>query len=167
MRWLRPLTWTPVLLSLGCYRYVPADTGSLRAGTEVRTRLSAAEAERIGELLQTNGRLLEGRLVEAEGDQLLLQVPVAYTQVGSRPGALHQRVGIPRSEIVEVELKQLDRKKTGALIAASAIVAGAVLYSQLSAEGGGYGTEEPGGGGVNEVVVPGVRLFSIPLGRWR
>jgi hypothetical protein len=65
-------------------------------------------------------------------------------------------VSIPRSELVELETRRLDRFRTAAVAGGVAIVLGAVVLGALGDDPGYNGPPGPGGG--NDGRVPGVRL---------
>jgi hypothetical protein len=131
---LGALLWS----TLGCYTYEPVRLGEIPVGADVRARVSADEAERLREVFGREDRLVDGTVVEDGTDGLLLDAPVlSAVQRGGE--TLSQRLSLPASEILEVELRQLDQVRTGTLLGVA--VAGAVylLVSQLE---GGRGTEE-------------------------
>src|SRR5690606_25218383 len=113
----RRASWTVPLAALpACYSYAPSDSATLRPGTELRARLSAVEAERLASVLPGVDRLVEGRVLEANGEGFLLLVPVAQRQTGGSLQTLHQRLWLGRDQVIEVELKRVDRLRTGLLV---------------------------------------------------
>lgn len=145
----------------GCYTYDPARLGDVRAEMRVRARLSEAELARLGSVVPSDGRVIEGEVLERGGGELLLLVPVTTDVVGTRVATLHQRLRIPDSGIIEIEARRLDRLKTGLVLGAAAAVAGAIAVAALKR---GYRSDRTGNGGTPpEMVVP--AGFSIGLGR--
>lgn len=160
---------SPVLLIvlLGCYRYVPARMDEIALGAEVRARVSAEAAIRLSEVLDSEDRLLEGKLLERDDSTTLLLVPVATRQNPARIETLHQRLSIPRGEIVDLELKRLDRTRTSALIVLGAVAAGVVVSEQLF--GDSREDRRRDDGPPNESLIPrrGLSLYlPLPLPRW-
>lgn len=154
---LRSLLWCSVLIASGCYTYAPTALDDVPRGAEVRARVTAAEMARIREALPAQERSVEGVVLEGS-DPLLLRVPLPAF-AGARPsGALHQQLSIPRAEVVEVEVKRLDRARTGLLVASGALVVGAVVAWQFR-DGSGDSNLPPGGGGPAEAAFP----IRIPL----
>jgi hypothetical protein len=140
-----------VLLSMypllaACYTYARTEPAAIPAGTSVRARVSSAAAERLAALLgTTEARLITGTLIDNGPDTMIVEVPaVMRAEVGSSVRALHQRVSISRAELLEIETRQLDRFRTGAVAGAAAIIVGAVVIKAIR---GDPGTERPPGGG--------------------
>jgi len=155
----RTLAFALSLSAVGCYTFEPVALEELRPEMQVRARLTPAQAAEISDLLPDQDRLVEGTVLEGGMDQLLLLVPVATANRRGRLETLNQRLGIPHSGLVEVELKELDRWKTGVLGAAGAVVVGFVIYKSLS--GGSSGnTPGGGGGGPQDALIP----IRIPVG---
>jgi hypothetical protein len=142
-----PVPVLVLVLVSGCYAYAPIEPANVRPGTGVRARVSGAAADRIAPLLGTsNPRLLNGRLVDVQGDTMIVEVPtVLQASVGSSVETLHQRIAISRSELLELETRRLDRFRTAALAGAVAVVVGTVVITALDGEPGSRGP--PGGGG--------------------
>jgi hypothetical protein len=147
-----------VPLLIGCYTYTSIDPARIQPGTGVRARVSGTGAERIAPLLGTSdARLLNGRLLDTRADTVIVEVPtVMQTASGGSIERLHQRVSIPRADLLELETRRLDRFRTAALAGSVAIVVGAVVISVINGESGGGGG--PGGGGPPESRAPLFRL---------
>jgi hypothetical protein len=153
----RSLLATLPLLA-GCYAYAPVEAGRVQPGTNVRARVSGAGADRIAPLLGTsNARLLSGRLVDTRADTLIVEVPtVMQASLAGLAERLHQRVSIPRTDLLELETRRLDRFRTAAVVGSVAIIVGAIAVKALRNERGAGGT--PPGGGGNEARIPLLRL---------
>ena len=146
-------------LASACYTYAPLHTSSLQTGTIVRARINAATAESIEPLLGvTDARVLIGTVVATSADSVMLDVPtVAMAQVGNSMQRLNQRVALPRSSFVDIESRQLDRFKTGAVVVATTVLATAfILRSTVRDPGMESG---PGTGGGTDI-----RLFTVRIG---
>jgi hypothetical protein len=126
-------------------------------------RISGAEAERLEPVLGFTERQLEGELLEQADSSIALAVPLTLPMQGGGTTAerAHQRIVIPRSDVQEVELRQLDKLRTSLLIGAGiAGVAAAVAAST--------GVIQIGSGGArpnpNEVRVgPGIPLLKLRI----
>jgi hypothetical protein len=146
------LAWT----FAGCYRYLPVTPEAVPPGEAVRIRLTPEEAANFPDLRLTEGRLLEGRLFHASESMLTLETTVGVNDPQRGTRALVQRVEIPRGAMVELERRELDRARTGFLVAGGTAVVTAVVVSQLRK---GSGSDDPpGGGGVEATRVPLLRL---------
>lgn len=133
-------------LLAACYRYAPADQGLLQPGTDVRARITAAAAEQIEPLLgTTDARVLTGVVVNAGADTLLVEVPTAArSNVGNQVVTLKQRVSVPRTSIIEIETRELDKMRTGMIVGPAAAIAVALLLKTVYGEPGDARTP-PGG----------------------
>ena len=131
------------LLCSACYSYIPLEPAQLQPGASLRMRISAAEAERVEPLLgRTNARVLTGTLVSHTPEAFLVEIPTT-TQLG--PGqALHQRIAIPRSSLLEVEGRTLNRTRT--TLVTGAVTAGIVAILIKSRVIGPGKSGPPGGG---------------------
>lgn len=123
-----------ILGSTACYTYAPTSLDVLPVDSRVRARLSTAEQDRLqlGELLQREDRVLEGRVTAPDADTLRLLVTVLPAEDwGFRTRELRQQLAIPRNGIVELEIKELDRTKTGLVAAIGSVALAAILANQL------------------------------------
>lgn len=140
-----------LLLSTACYSYTPGSVDAVAPDTDVRARLSATEADKLSEYMPRDSRVLEGKVLERNGDSILMLVPVLSELRGNRVETLHQRLEVNRSGIVDLELRQLDRGKTwlivgGGTAAVAAVVINSVVLGSSSDRG------RPGDGG-SELVI--------------
>jgi hypothetical protein len=144
--------------AVGCYAYAPIEPATVRPGISVRARVSGAAADRIAPLLGTsNARLLSGRLVDNRADTLIVEVPtVMQASLAGSAERLHQRVAIPRTDLLELETRRLARFRTAAVVGSAAIIVGAIAVKALRNDPGGDGT--PPGDGGNEARIPVLRL---------
>jgi hypothetical protein len=141
-------------LATGCYTYAPVDPAAVRPGTGVRARVSGAAADRLAPLLGTgDARLLSGQLVDVRADTLIVQVPtVVQAAVGSSLETLHQRLSIPRSDLLELETRRLDRVRTGLAAGSAVVIIGGAIIGAINADRGS--DRGPGDGGGNEARLP-------------
>jgi hypothetical protein len=151
---MRRVCFIVLPLLAGCYTYATIDPATALPGTSVRAHVSGATAEQIEPLLGiSNARLVSGRVIDNNGDMLIVEVPAVFrAEVGGSIQTLYQRIAIPRSGLHELETRQLDRVRTTAAAGAIAIIVGGLVVKAVK---GSPGQEaQPGGGGAD---------FRIPL----
>ena len=102
-------------LTSGCYRHVPVSLEDVLTGSEVRVHLSGNAAWRMQEELGQERRQLVGK-AERRGPEFAILVPFSPVG-GARQAGLRQRVALDRQEIMSVDLRELDRRRTGMLVA--------------------------------------------------
>lgn len=109
-------------------------------------RITAGTAEQIEPLLgRTDARLLAGTVISTAADTLVVEVPTTTRLAGSGTfQTLNQRVSIPRTGLIEVENRSLNRTRTWLITGATAVIVGAIVL-RATVEGPGTGGE-PGGG---------------------
>lgn len=149
------------LVTLGCHTFQPVGIAELDPGMEVRARVSASQAEELTAYLPTErDRLIEGTVLDTSPGELFLAVPVTVRNVPGQRETLRQRIVIPTDEILEVELRNFDRQRTGVLSAVGALIVGYILYESLKGGSSG-GTPGDGGPGTQDALIP----LRIPFGR--
>ncbi len=158
MRTARLLCAALGLATMGCYSYQPIGLAELRRDMQLRARLSASLTEEVREFLPAEDRLIEGAFIENASDHLLLLVPVTHATRRGRVETLNQRLRLPHDGVLEIELRELDRVKTGTMSAAAAVLVGLVLYQTL--QKGSSGNNPGGPGGPEDSIIP----FRITIG---
>jgi len=140
-----------------CYTYAPIQSSSVSPGVGVRARVSASAAEQVAPLLgMTDARVLTGTLVDNRSGVLVVEVPtVAQSGTGSAAQNLYQRISIAPGDLVELESRKLDRKRTALVIGAAAIIGGSATIAALK---GGPGLDRPPGGSSSDAKIPFWRL---------
>jgi hypothetical protein len=140
------------LLFSGCFAYLPVtEPGQLEPGLSVRARVSPAAGARIAPLLgATDARRLDGTLITQSTDTLIVEVPTVMTDTREFGRTPNQRVSILRSELLEIEVRRLDRVRTAVAVGSAAIIAGTLLARSLKGEPGKEPL--PGGGGTDAIV---------------
>lgn len=144
------------LLSAGCYAYRPIGFDEVRVDSDVRARLTAEQVDALNGVLPAESRVIEGRVLQDNGSSFLLLVPVLAERRGARIESISQRLDIPRSGMVEVEMRELDRLRTGLAIGVGAAVLGFVAWRTLRDPA--LGDRDPNGGPAELV------RFRIPFG---
>ena len=141
-----------------CYTYAPVEISNVTPGSMVRARIAADQRARVEPLVGRQTRVLDGVLVDASVDTLLIEVPAATrTTTGGGIQVLAQRLSIPRTGVTEVELKRLSRGRTFGLIAVGTAAIGYIIIDALNIGPGKEGIPNDGGG----------EDFRIPLLRLR
>jgi len=129
--------FVPALVA-GCYTYSPIAVGAVTPGMEVRARVSAATAAQLAPSLgMTDARLLSGSVVDNPTEGLTLKVAsVPAGTVGAQDG-LFQQILITRTDLLELESKQLDNTLTRLAIGAGVLGAVGVAAAILRGHGSG------------------------------
>ncbi|GMV05107.1 MAG: hypothetical protein AMXMBFR53_13870 [Gemmatimonadota bacterium] len=149
------------LTGSGCYKYIPSSAMEVAPGQTVRVRLSAAEAARYQDLRLADSRLLDGTVVDRTGGDLVVEATVGANDPTRGTRALVQQVSVPLAGVLGVDLKELDKVKTGLLVGGG----GAVLLAVILKAGDALGGEDPGGNDVPEARRVPLFRFALPLGR--
>ena len=140
-----------LILVTGCFSYIPARPGEVEPGLDVRARVSPAAGERIAPLLgATDARKLDGRLITNGADTIVVEVPTVMLDNREFGRTPNQRVSIPRRDLVELEVRKLDRWRTMGIVGGAAVVLGLTITKALRGEPGKEPL--PGGGGTDAIV---------------
>lgn len=144
----------PLLAALfvsGCFTYLPIEPGEAEPGLAVRARVNSAAGARIAPLLgATDARELDGTVITRSADTLIVEVPTVMADTREFGRTPNQRLSIARSDLVELEVRKLDRTRTSLVAGAAAILAASVLVKALRGE---PGKEPLPGGGGNDAIV--------------
>ncbi len=134
-----------VATSLGCYKYIPATIDTTPEGAHVQALLSTEGQVSLRERLRVNLRMVDGEVLEARGDTVLLSVRTTTLRDVFGNQSLYQRVDIPRSHILRIDQRRFDAIRAGGLIA---VVAGgaALIIVQAFGERNPGQVEPPDGG---------------------
>ncbi len=145
-------------LTAGCYHYSAVETTGVDAGSGIRARISPNAAERIAPLLGMGvQRVLTGTVVERNSSGLIVEVPTAAQQgIEGSTQTLYQRITLAPADVVEIERRTLDTKKTALIVGGVSAVALSVLVKQMRG-GPGIDSPPPSSGG-NESRIPILRF---------
>jgi hypothetical protein len=149
------------VLALGCYEYVPTTVEAAPGGARVRAMLTADGRRLLEERFQVQNEegAIEGELLERSSDQVRLFVPSVPLGEAYRGRPLYQQVELPAKDILRLELRKLDRSRTGLLVGGVAALATAVTVRILT---GGEPGRPPGDGGEPaERIAPGGIGFQV------
>jgi hypothetical protein len=126
----------------GCYTYAVMPVEQIPVGADVKARISGEEADRLTqELGSEQDRVIAGKLTDKQASDILLSVP-KFVQHSSGPNStVYQRVTIQKSSLFDVEVRRLDKWKTGGLMALAAALVSVIAIKQFGNNG------NPGGEG--------------------
>lgn len=138
----------------GCYNYVSTDLPAIEPPEHVRLRLTETGVSGLLAFADARSSSVSGRILAVSPDSVtvVLRTPVAYREAQ-----------IPRSAIVEVQERRLDKKKSFLLSAGAVAAVGIAAYLGFE----GKNNVPPGEGGEPpEARIPLVR-FNLPFGGGR
>lgn len=149
------------LVCSACYAYTPAALDEVAPQQDVRLSLSQAEAARLEPYRGSASRTLDGRVTEIGGDSLTVRVEAVSQLRGVRVETLYQYLHVAHADVLDVELKKLDKGRTYLLTGAGVVAAAALVISRIGGNSGASGPNQ--GGGPFEAVVP-VLTLRLPFG---
>lgn len=129
----------------GCYTYAVMPVEQIPVGADVKARISGEEADRLTkELGSEQDRVIAGELTDKQASDILLSVP-KFVQHSSGPNStVYQRVAIQRSSLFDVEVRRLDKWKTGGIVALAAALASVIAFKTFGDNGNPGGTGKGG-----------------------
>lgn len=89
-------------------------------------------------------------MIAHASDTLIVEVPTVVLDTREFGRTPNQRVSIARGDLVELEVRKLDRLKTAGVIGGAAAIIAATLIKTLKGEPGREPL--PGGGGTDNIV---------------
>ena len=123
----------PILVLLmavsGCARWVPAELGTVPPGSDVRLRLSEDGAANVEEMTGDRAAEVTGELLQWE-PEVLLSTALAPTGARVDPG-LRQRLVVDPANVVGIDVREVDRTRTGFLVGGVVAVAGSAIVWAL------------------------------------
>lgn len=150
----------------GCYTYRRVAATDLEPEMTVRVQLTAVAVDRLRNSPNGERRLLDrfelaGTVERAEGDSVVVSVPTnTASDPSTRAMTFRQPVTLKRSDMEEIELRTLDRRKTTwTAVTIGALTVGAAVFAIR--RGGEATGSTPVPGGPNEVRVPALLLWSF------
>ena len=109
----------------GCARWVPAQLGTVPPGTDVRLRLSEDGAEQLEEMTGAGTTEVTGELVQWE-PEVLVSTALGPSAMRLDPG-LRQRLVLDPDNVVAIDVREVDRTRTGLLVGGVVAVAGSAI----------------------------------------
>lgn len=132
-----------LLVAPGCYSYSPTGFQTVAPGIDVRANLTTEKSFELERELGERRTVLEGEVLEADPSSFLLSVPWTYRDPRLGQTALRQRIRLQESEVIQVEIRSLDRGRSALLFGALGAVGGFILYQIFGPDDAG-GTIRPG-----------------------
>ena len=137
----------------GCYSYTPAEPAAVPAGSHVRLRAAGGASLDGAPAGLDRDRIVRGRLLHSPTvDTLLFSLAIEPESPTTARRGLRSTVAIPTASVSALEIRRLDRTRTGALVGAGAVLAAVVLDAAFDIRNGREGDDDPGG--VDNAVVP-------------
>lgn len=125
-------------LASGCATYTAVRPGAVEPGQEVRVTLDPDAPPELTEFVSgARGAVLVGTVTDRDADALMVAVASAVREQGLRSEVFRQRVRIPESEIVGLELRRIDRPRTAIVLVLGAAAVVTTLALILSGDAGG------------------------------
>jgi len=109
----------------GCARWVPAQLGTVPPGTDVRLRLSEDGAEQLEEMTGAGTTEVTGELLQWE-PEVLVSTALGPSAMRLDPG-LRQRLVLDPDNVVAIDVREVDRTRTGLLVGGVVAVAGSAI----------------------------------------
>jgi len=135
--------------SSGCYTYAPAEWHRIEPGSEVRAHLTigaAPETDYGAFLEQDLAVAVMGKLVSAGDGRLVLDLPSGTLDDGMHRKTLYRRVILNPEEFGAIEVRKLDRWRTGGVIGGIGTALLMLLVKSLNVKDpGGAPPTQPGG----------------------
>jgi len=149
------------LLTSGCYTYTQVSPAAVPPGSSVRLRVDPRVPLKVGEVpLPDGGRLIRGKLLPgSSADTLLCSVALSNGDPLTPLRGLRGTVFVPLAEVERLEVRQLQKGRTAAVVGAGALL-GLVVLEWAFDVANPNTVSGDGGGGPNNVRLP---LFQF---RW-
>ena len=126
----------------GCARWVPAQLGTVPPGTDVRLRLSEVGAEQLEEMTGAGTTEVTGELLQWE-PEVLVSTALGPSAMRLDPG-LRQRLVLDPDNVVAIDVREVDRTRTGLLVGGVVAVAGsAIAWALVNIIRGSEGAPTP------------------------
>lgn len=157
MKKVRPaLVLGALLLSTGCYRWVPAESGTVPVGTDVRATLTESGIQEATRLFGPDVEDVVGNLAYWNTDGVGLQREMRIQRDGFPSTTLLDTVRFQPQHLLNLEVKEFDGKNT--VLLSLGIAGGAVLALLAGKSLGGGDDPEPPPPPIEEAI-----LFRIPF----
>ncbi|MFH1763773.1 MAG: hypothetical protein ABIF09_06230 [Gemmatimonadota bacterium] len=144
-----------VALLAGCSVYIPQPLDTPPpAGTQVRAKLTTPGSVRVSRLFGLPVQELEGQILNMDRDSLGLSL-LSATEYG-RPWDSVDTLMVARGEILQLDEKRVDGKKTAFLVGGVGVVSGIVIGALFRAASSSKDGKPPGE--IDQILIP---LFSF------
>lgn len=146
-----------------CYSYRTVPLTGIEAGTPVRARLTAVGVDRVQRSNAPEARLIKdfrltGVVSRVTNDSVILGVEQSAMEANVRVRTTYTDLPLLRTELQQVELRTLNRRKS--TVVGIALTAAAVVGVAIAIERGGRstGTVPPQGGPADHVIPAWLRI---------
>lgn len=131
----------------GCYSYTRVEPGAVPPGSDVRVRVSNGVELNVGELpLLEDGGMVEGKVLRTPtADTLFCDVLLGIPEEGAASRGLRGTVSIPAGAVESVEVRRLDKLRSGGLVGAGVALAWVILDASFNINNPNPPADEPGG----------------------
>jgi hypothetical protein len=154
-----------ILFVGGCYRYVPAETGAIPPGTEVRVRLTDAGQAEIRQYYGPDLTRVTGSLVRWDVDGLGLMTEMTITREGFPATFLADTIQLLPQHLSGVDVKEFDGKRSlGFTAGVIGAMAGALVAAQAFGGSSSNEGDDSGGPDPEASILLRVPLIRLPLG---
>lgn len=136
-------------LLAGCFSYAAVPPERPSPGTELRVELNERGQERLRSLTGRGRIHVEGTLVRRESDTFVLSSPLPLGGARLPNRALEERLQIPTEDMASVQVKELDRVRSGMLVIV-AVGATIAAVTRIFEDDPGGVVEPPGPPGPGE-----------------
>lgn len=122
-------------------------------GIDVRAHVTSSEADSAATLLGYRTTTLEGQVLERGPSGLLLRVPGQVVSDGISTQRYYQRINLAPADVLDLETRQLNTVRTGALVVAGAATLFFIISRVFSGQVGGS-LPPSGSGGAHAISIP-------------
>lgn len=128
------------LMTSGCYKYVPVDPAGVKPNEEVRVRITEPAATRLVRDFGAYTSQLEGQFAPQGSDSVSVSVLIGRAAGTLTLESTRQTLFLGRSEVVQVQRRELSRSRTALATAGILAVFALVVNSVVQ-----IGDENPSG----------------------
>ncbi|MDZ7780474.1 MAG: hypothetical protein U5R14_11185 [Gemmatimonadota bacterium] len=129
-----------------CYSYSAVRPAEVAPGQDVRVTVDASLAEAYEDVLGSTDRAWEGRVEDRGAESVVIAVPTSVHEGREGSRVLRQRVEVRNEEMLTLEARALDWRKTGAAVGLTGIAVAVAIVRGWTGLGGtgDEGPSEPG-----------------------
>ena len=128
----------------GCYSYVPITSGAPPMGSEFRASLTDEGSTRLSPVLGSQVATVEGRVSSSNDSAYVVAVSATTSRAHVQTFWTGESITIPRSSVLTIEARTLNRQKTWLIVAAGLV--GGVITARIFGWGGSASGDGGGGG---------------------
>ena len=130
----------------GCYNYTRVEPGAVPPGSDVRISVARGVPLSVGtNSFREDGGVVEGKLLQGpSSDSLICDVLLDAPVDGGASRGLRGTVSIPAGAVESVEVRSLDKLRTGGLIGAGVVLAWVIVENSFDIHNAKEGTDPSG-----------------------